>query len=370
MKKRLLASFLAAVMALQVSGLTALAEQPVLEQASADTENITEQNTAEQSGGSVFNFSAAKYVMSETDKSYEVKVERKGNADTSSDVVFKAVDALAVYGEDYTVLDEDGNALEKQEGTVIPLEELTQLASAQDEETTEDFSDEPKNDIFEARNALLGIDAENSEEQEQVKDEITTAVETLNKDLFDAEGVSGVLHFAEGETEKIITVAPIDNDKGEADKTAVMALLGASDGSIAPNATASLVIMDDEEYVPPVFEMAQSNLTLDAQNSTAELTVKRVSGEDYYTTVYVSTYSMTAKSGEDFTAVENEQVVFAPGETEKTIRVEALAFEQSGDFGVRIKSDGSCEIGENDRTVVHIKGEKSVSESVDRKSVV
>ncbi len=385
MKKRILACLLAAVMALQVSGLPVFAEQEPLvpdqiavteentteanpADESDDEENNAEDNPAEDTGESVFNFTAAKYVMSEADESYEIKVERIGNADAAADVVFKAVDVFAVYGEDYSILDENGTVLEKTAGTVIAPDELTRLASTQVEEKTDDLekAEKPvqsKTDIFEARNALLGIDAKNQNEQEQVKDEITAAVETVNNDLFDAEGVSGVLHFAEGETEKTITVVPVNNDQGETDKTVLMALLGASSGGVAPNATTTLIIMDDEEYIPPVFEMAQDEMTLDVKNPTAELTVTRVSGADYYSTVFVSTYSRTAKSGDDFTAIENQQVVFAPDEMEKTFKVEALAFEQSGDFGVRIKSDGSCKIGENDRTIVHINGEKSETEN-------
>ena len=383
-KHKLTACLLAAVMALQVSGLTAFAEEelPVSDQTAITEENDTEanpadepdsgennaeDNPAEDTGESVFNFTAAKYVISEADESYEVKVERLGNADDAADVVFKAIDVLAVYGEDYTILDENKAVLEKTEGTVIAPDELTRLASEPDEEKTDEpeETEEPvqsKTDIFEARNALLGVDSENQDEQIQIQDEITAVVETLNNDLSNAEGVLGILHFAEGETEKTITVVPVNNDRGETDKTALMALLGASSGSVAPNATTTIVIMDDEEYIPPVFEMAQKDMTLDAQNPAAELTVVRTSGEDYYSTVFVSTYSRTAKSGDDFTAIENRQLVFAPGETEKTFSVEALAFDQSGDFGVRIKSDGSCDIGENDRTLVHIKGEKSAPE--------
>lgn len=49
----------------------------------------------------------------------------------------------------------------------------------------------------------------------------------------------------------------------------------------------------------------------------------------------------------------------APGETEHAVTVEALNFSCCGSFGVRIVGDGSCQIGENDRTIVHISGEKS-----------
>lgn len=155
-------------MALQASGFSAFAEQankvpinPVL----AETDNIPDEGTlnpnekrdgefAELGGmseteksmakpeklsddGCVFNFSAAKYVMSETDASFEAFVERQGNADVAAEVVFKAIDILAVYGEDYTILDGSGNPLEKVNGTVIAPEQMKRFAAAQEFETPE-----------------------------------------------------------------------------------------------------------------------------------------------------------------------------------------------------------------------------------------
>ena len=157
-----------------------------------DGESDAEDNTSAEGNGTtgeaaVFNFSAAKYVVSEADDSYEITVERQGAADMPSDVVFKAVDVFAVYGEDYAIVDENGTVLEKTKGTVISPEELTRLASAAAEEAgdeAEEASQEnveasredadasrPKNDIFEARNVLLGIDSEAQDQQELVKDE-------------------------------------------------------------------------------------------------------------------------------------------------------------------------------------------------------
>ncbi len=271
-------------------------------------------------------------MTSETDESCEIFVERQGRADEPADVVFKAIDILAVYGEDYTILDENGNPLEKASGTVLAPEDMQRLASAQQNERQETPAESGHSDLFEVRNTMLGIDADNAERQ-AVKDEIQTAVETMNTELFDAEGISGVLHFASGETRKSFTVVPVDNDMGGSDKTVLLALPGASAGSIAPNATASLVIMDDEPYESPMFEMAESDITLDVYHPQAELTVRRTSGEMYYSTVLVSTYSMTAQTGADFTPLNNHQLVFVPGETEHTVTAEALNFSYSGSFG-------------------------------------
>lgn len=380
MKRKITAYFLVIAMALQTSGLSVFAEK--LTKTPAESA-VTEQNDITRGGTlvkgidisdlegaslpdketgdtAVFNFSAAKYVMSETDGSFEVAVERLGKADKAAEVVFKAVDVLAVYGEDYTILDQDGNPLEQADGIELSPEMTQRLAKAQQADEPQDAVNNGGDDLFEMRNAMLGIDAdEAAQTQQTTEDEIQLAMETVTSELFDARGVSGVLHFAAGETQKSFTVVPVNNDIGSADKTVLLALLGTSAGSIAPNATASMMIMDDEPYNPPVFEMAQGSVTLDAENPKAELTIRRTAGEEYYSTVLVSSYSMTAQKDTDFVPLNNHQVVFAPGETARTVTAEAVDFSYAGDFGVRIISDGSCEIGGNDRTIVHIAGEKS-----------
>ncbi|MGM9551903.1 MAG: S-layer homology domain-containing protein [Clostridia bacterium] len=116
--------------------------------------------------------------------------------------------------------------------------------------------------------------------------------------------------------------------------------------------------------------MTERDVTLEASEPQAELTVRRITGERYYSTVLVSTYSMTAQSSVDFVPLNNHQIVFAPGETEHTVTVEALNFDYCGSFGVRIVGDGSCQIGENDRTIVHISGEKSEPEETEPEETV
>lgn len=361
MKRKITAILLTLCMMLQLPGLTAAAAELGEAITGTDGQEVSAESTYNV-GEDVFVFSAAKYVLSESDESYDVVVERAGNAEAPAEVVFKAIDAMAVYGKDYTILGSDGSPLEKAEGTVLSQGDMLRLTAAQEHQTGEageqpQTADQTGADLFEKRNVLLGIeDTPELAERKAAADEVQTAVTELNDQLFEMAGVSGVLHFDAGEREKTITIVPVDDEVGAADKTVLMALLSTTEGNIAPNATASVVIMDDEPYAPPVFEMAQSRVTLDADNPRTELTITRLSGENYYSTVLVSTYSMTAQREVDFTPLDNEQVVFAPGEVEKTVPVEALDFSYTGDFGVRLMADESCRIGEADRTIVHIAG--------------
>lgn len=63
MKRKLLALLLAAVMALQVSGLSVFAEE--VGELVTEPAGIENPEQAEEPGEAVFNFSAAKYVLSE-----------------------------------------------------------------------------------------------------------------------------------------------------------------------------------------------------------------------------------------------------------------------------------------------------------------
>lgn len=367
MKRKITAMLLALCMVLQMFGISAAATQESGAQsqtpdASSSVESQTPDETVDNLGEDVFVFSAAKYVLSESDEGYDVIVERTGNAEAPAEVVFKAIDTMAVYGEDYTISYGDGAAPEKAEGTVLSQSDMLRLAAAQKAQVEEEPEEttQPDNDLLETRNVLLGIEDGSEKTDEQIAaDEVQTAMTELNTQLFEAAGVSGVLHFDAGERERQITIVPVDNAVGAADKTLLLALLSTTEGSIAPNATSSVVIMDDEPYDPPVFEMEQNRVTLSADNPKTELVIRRLSGDNYYSTVLVSTYSMTAQREIDFTPLDNHQVVFAPGEMEKTVLVEALDFSYTGDFGVRLVDDGSCEIGETDRTIVHIAGELS-----------
>lgn len=362
MLKRFLSLFLAAVMLLQVTGTTVLAEE---EKAAAvtDVPSAAQEETPEAQGECEFDFSTAQYVISETEHIYEIPVVRRGSAETEADVIFKAIDVFGAYEEDYTILDDNGNALPKTEGITLSEEETAAYNGllGKDTKAEKNAAQPEKSDpaqqadtptVLEARDILLGT--EDAAEQAQAKSEAQKSIEKLNEELASLTGVTGMLHFNAGESSKTITIAPKDNTESSTDKIVLLALMGASSGTIAPNATSSVIITDDEEYVPPVIEMAKSEITLSEGTPSRELTVIRSSGGDYYTTVTASTYSGSAKAGEDFTAIEGQAIEFGPGENEKTITVTATDFTQDADFGVRLIADDSCVIGETDRTDVHI----------------
>ena len=70
----------------------------------------------EPSGASYFDFEYSNYDVNENDGELKVKIKRYGSSATSADVAFKAADFLSTYGEDYEILDDEGNTLEKVSG--------------------------------------------------------------------------------------------------------------------------------------------------------------------------------------------------------------------------------------------------------------
>lgn len=181
--------------------------------------------------------------------------------------------------------------------------------------------------------------------------ETSAAVETILNDINgyfrQARGAVGVVHFDAGETEKEITIDLIDNDLAQADKIVLLSLMGVNgddDTSLAANPTAYVNIMDDEEYETPVIMPNIDEIRLSQDAPECELVLSRTEGVDYYTSVLISTVKDTAQEGYNYEKIENASVAFAPGETEKRVKISAANFSDEMSFGIRLESDGTCEI--------------------------
>ncbi len=196
----------------------------------------------------------------------------------------------------------------------------------------------------------------------------SAANETLN-DIYSyflaAEGAEGVINFADGESEKEITVRVYDNDAAESDKLFMLALTGTDtdDTTIAANATTYVTIADDEEYETPVFDLVDNGLVLSSSAPEGYITVRKTGGTQYFSMVYVSTVKSTADrtSYEEF---EGQTVAFVPGETEKQIKVQAYDFSKNAAFGVRLEGDESAQIG-NYYVDVNIAADENAADSDD-----
>ena len=357
MKKRFLSLCLAAL-------ITAQTAVSVF----AENEDIAETKTS-SANECEFSFSAAQYVLSESEGTYDITVKRSGNADLAVDVAVKLIDLQSEYGKDYLAYDEDGNALEKKSGIELVqsdegmLEEA--LSEGSGEESEEDEVKEEKENketvtATSARAALYGVEAKDiSEAAAETASNVEKSLETMYDGLSSAEGVLCRVSFDKGQTEKTFTVEITDNKTCEADRVVLMAITAVSSGSISAKGTAVLTIEDDEEYEKPIISV-ESDVIADRATGTAEVTLLREIGVNYFTSVYAYTYSESAKADEDFVPINGSRILFVPGETKKTVTVEIKDFSEKAQFGLRIEPDSTCGISARaDRATVYIEADGS-----------
>ena len=143
---------------------------------------------------SYFDFEATEYEVNENDGKLKIKVVRHGDGNAEADVSFKVADFLSSYGEDYVVLDANGDPLSKVYGEKPSVSELTyegetsefisvSESTSENEETEEIISDEenvlPTEDADEeSKESVSEETAEQDDETKETGDEPEEAVET------------------------------------------------------------------------------------------------------------------------------------------------------------------------------------------------
>lgn len=133
----------------------------------------------------------------------------------------------------------------------------------------------------------------------------------------DFTSVSGTITFAPGQTVAQVVVPIVDPVDGEPEEKFTLALSSPVNATLA-NASGSCTI---PEKNPTEFPVVSVN---DVSGSTIVFTVSLSKAHSVQASISYSTQSRTAIAGQDFTAV-NGTLVFAPGETSKTVSVPVLA---------------------------------------------
>ncbi|MBQ6555233.1 MAG: hypothetical protein IJL89_08380, partial [Firmicutes bacterium] len=271
----------------------------------------------EPSGASYFDFEYGNYDVNENDGELKVKIKRYGDAGASADVAFKAADFLSTYGKDYEILDEDGNVLEKVSGVkpdpsefvydesasgsglyVMPDDEVVSgsAVSAYGAESVDpaepvDVKEFNGSSLLNAQAQYLDLPKSKDEEDGLTPNDLQKSVDEMTKYFASAEGAEGIVHFKAGETEKELTINVIDNNTAESNKMFMLAILGAEGENVETkaNATTYVSIIDDEEHEETSVSIDTKAVTLTADKPTAEITIRRTSGLQYFTSVYVST---------------------------------------------------------------------------------
>ena len=138
---------------------------------------------------------------------------------------------------------------------------------------------------------------------------------------------SGELVFAPGETAKTVSVAVLGDELDEPDETVELALSEPRNAELATAAGLGTIVDDDAEPVVSVGSPSVEEGDFGAA-PTLEYAVTLSAASALQVTVrYADGGGGTATSGTDYEPVESGELVFAPGETAKTVSVVVLGDE-------------------------------------------
>ena len=134
----------------------------------------------------------------------------------------------------------------------------------------------------------------------------------------------GTLSFAENETSKTIRVIILNDSRIDPNERISLRLLNAMNGaSLGTLKSAVLTIIDDETNAPGTIQFNRATSDVREDAGFIDLTVTRTNGSKSGIKVTYAVTGGTAVSGKDFVPVSGT-LIFAEGETTKTIRVAVL----------------------------------------------
>lgn len=171
-----------------------------------------------------------------------------------------------------------------------------------------------------------------------------SAISTSTLDYRDFDAVTGTLTFPAGTTTQTISVPVRGDFNFDGTDTFTVLLSNALNARIA-DGSATGEITDDDDTRPEITITGDVSRLENADVGTTpgvtkfSFTVQLDHASDESVEVSFSTIEGTAKAGLDFTAIANQRVVFAPGETSKTITVDVLndsVFEADQAFTVEL----------------------------------
>lgn len=189
---------------------------------------------------------------------------------------------------------------------------------------------------------------------------------TIGVDTFDGTATAGedypataeVVTFADGETEKTISIPIFDNNTAEPDETFLARLnLIAGTGSIIEPSETTIAILDDDTTPPGVLHLSAEKYAALESSGTIIITVQRSEGTSDEVRVSYETFDGTAESGSDYMPALGT-LTFPDGETEQTFTVTLLddpGAEGSETFTIELQNVvGVATLGEPSTTTVTI----------------
>jgi beta-glucanase (GH16 family) len=163
------------------------------------------------------------------------------------------------------------------------------------------------------------------------------------------------LVFSPGETSKEIRIEIVKDTIYETEEY-FFVVAGSLKNASLVQSQCKITILNDDNFVPKI--QISERLFFNEGNATplqAKIPVRLSGPAQTVISLKWSTISGTAKPGEDYIAVENEPMVFSPGETEKFATVDLindLIFEMDDNFTIQFSEIQNATAEENSTKVI------------------
>lgn len=199
-----------------------------------------------------------------------------------------------------------------------PVQAYSELESG---EITVGEGSKPKS-LKALRESVLGVESDRPDWKTIDLNAVEELKATYDSFFYSVPGAQTTLEFEDGEYIKYLYLVPLNDEISESAEQMLFALVNPTGGAVRGEFYMSYgTIVDDEPEEEPGYEFVQDVVL--AQNGQAQVTVRRTSGINLYSSVYAGTEEYTGLAGEDYLAGLKE-LLFTPGMTEQTLIVDIL----------------------------------------------
>lgn len=336
MKKRILATLLTVALLCQLIQTAALATSLTDEEL-----HVSDAFAAAYPNG-YFDLDSAAIQTQEYSGRVEAEVIRSGGTEGRVVVTLKAIDVTTT--EDDYILDVP-EALTEDEADLTESPMPAPALSVTSHSTG----------LRAVREAATGTTSDRAQYTAEKKSEMVETAREAAEDYYaSASGTKFTLVFEPGERAKSFGIEIINDEEPETEEQLILVMTRVSGGGALGDQRETVVnIEDDEAAETPMLCFSAEGYT--ANGDTAEVTLVRSAGLNYYAGGTVRTLDGSAAAGTDYTAVE-KRFLFVPGQ--ETVTVSVPVAENNGadaiGFTVQVISDGSCTISGRDTAQVTI----------------
>ena len=181
----------------------------------------------------------------------------------------------------------------------------------------------------------------------------------------DYQATAETLTFADGETEKTVSIPIFDNNTAEPDETFLVSLsILSGPGTVGDPSTATVTILNDDTTPPGILQFSAAQYAVLENAVTATFTVQRTGGTSDEVQVSYATMDDTAVSGFDYMSAVGT-LTFPDGAAEQTFTVTLLddpGAEGSETFTIKLNNVvGVATLGEPSTTTVTILDNETAS---------